>query len=264
MHRDQEHPREGQRNQLIIESLVELDELHHEPVIGTRNGAPLLDEALCLLVVEAVHEDQVGDDESDGPGDALDAVHQHILLAAVGRVDEVDDPIEQTLDVLVLGVLQEEGQVVILLLPVVIHTFEPVFAVAPGAVDDLTDVVILQTLLVFGHFLPRQEQALDYQRTVIAELLHFQFVSGCVPDVEFVIFLLLLHFLIGHVLVRLRLQGQFQHRRLYCLLRQLFQLGDYWGRLTKIAAVAVVVGSFIVVSSFIIVHSFIVVGLFFV
>ncbi len=56
-------------------------------------------------------------------------MHKYISAVTEGIIDEIDDSVKQTLNILVLGVLQEEGEIVILWLDRVLLTaqrFEPI------------------------------------------------------------------------------------------------------------------------------------------
>lgn len=108
MGRDQEYPRPVQGLVLVVETLVELDQFDHEAVVRTGDGPLLLDEGLCLFVVVAVLEDDVGDNEGDGSRDALNAVDEDVLLPLLAVLDQVYHPVKQALDVFVLGVLKKQ------------------------------------------------------------------------------------------------------------------------------------------------------------
>lgn len=64
-------------------------------------------------------------------------MHQHIDLVFLSILDEVDDSVEKALDVLVLRVLQEKGEVDDS------FTLKPVLTIVPSTIYDSLDSVLL-------------------------------------------------------------------------------------------------------------------------
>lgn len=151
---NQEDSRIGQGTVVFVEPFVELYEFYHEAVIGTSDRPLLLDKLLGLLVVVAHLEDDVGDSDGHRPGDALDAMDQNVLFVLSAVLNEVDRPVEEAFDILVLGVFQEESQIAQTLV------LEPVLAVIPSTVYNCFYPVLLEKLPTFGHLFSRHENTL--------------------------------------------------------------------------------------------------------
>lgn len=116
---------------------MELYKLDHKAVVGAGNGSFLFDEGLCLFVVISVLKDDVCDNKGDRSGDALNAMYKDVFFVFVCILYKVDNSVEETLDVLVLGVFEEKGEILNSLI------FEPVFTVVSSAVDYVLDLVFL-------------------------------------------------------------------------------------------------------------------------
>ncbi len=80
---------------------------------------------------------------------------QHVLFLLVRLLDELDHPVEQTLDVFVLRVFEEERQIVDL------SVLKPILAVVPGTVHHMPDVMSFERLITPGNLLARNIQSLN-------------------------------------------------------------------------------------------------------
>lgn len=135
---------------------MELNELHHKAIIRAGDSPFLLDEGLSFLVIEPIHENEVSKYKSDGARYTLYAMYENILFGPVRGVNEINNPIKQTFYILVLRILEEKGEVAILLLGVLsFYILKPVLAIVPSAINDLCDILFDQCTLIFGNFLTR-------------------------------------------------------------------------------------------------------------
>ncbi len=78
---------------------------------------------------------------------SLDTVHKHILFIFMSVLNELNCPIKETLDILILRVFQEKGQVVDSFISM------PVLAIITCTVDDFCYIMSPKGLVVFSHFL---------------------------------------------------------------------------------------------------------------
>lgn len=134
-------------------------------------------------------------------------MNQHVMLLLLALLDEVDGSVEEALDVLGLGVLEEKGQIgySLRLLPVV--------AVITRTVDYCFDFVTLEDLPSFGHLLARNKDTVDDLVTFFLKFLPLQLVTSSCPGIKpsLVIFLLVFNLGIAHFLEEFeyRLHGRY-------------------------------------------------------
>jgi len=181
---------------------MELDQFHHKAIVRTGDASFLLDKQLSLLVIIPQLEYDICDDHRDRARDTLDAVDEYVMLILLGILYEIDGSVEEALDVLILGVFEEEGEVVDALV------LEPVLAVVSSAVDDWLYPVPLEGLEWFGYLLARDEDALHYLAALVLEFLHLKFVPSSGSDIKlyFPVLLLLLDLVVGDLLEWLEAQ----------------------------------------------------------
>lgn len=151
----------------IVESFMELNQLHHESVVRTGNWPFLLYKTLRLFVVVPIFENYVSNYKGYRPRDSLNAMNKDIFLVLMGILDELDNSVKQALDVLVLGVLQKKSQILDSLL------LKPVLAVVSCAVYDVLDLIFLKSFVILCHFLAWYIQALDYLAALLFAFLPF-------------------------------------------------------------------------------------------
>lgn len=154
----------------VIKSFMELDKFNHETIVRTGDWSFLFDKRLGFFVVVTVFKDDVSDNKGDGSWDTLDAVDEYILFVFMSILDEVDDSVEETLNILVLRVFEEESKVGDT------RGLEPVLAVVSCTVDDMFDLVFLEDGEIFGDFLSGEIESL-YDLTALLLTL-FPFASS--------------------------------------------------------------------------------------
>jgi hypothetical protein len=65
MRRDHKHSGIGKGLIIVVESLMKLNELNHESIVGAGDGALLLDKRLSFFVVISVLKNDVSDNKGD-------------------------------------------------------------------------------------------------------------------------------------------------------------------------------------------------------
>ena len=186
MGRNQENSRICQRVVFFIKSFVELDEFNHKAVIGTCYSSPLLDKKFSFLIIIPQFEDNVGNNKSNWSRYSLDAMNQNINLVFLAVLDKLYWPVEQTLNILVLGIFEEISEIVYT------STFEPVLAVISCAVYYCFYFMLLQQLPTFCYLLSWYEYPIYYLIAFSLEFLFFQLVTSRCPDISVYLPLLLL------------------------------------------------------------------------
>ena len=136
-------------------------------------------------------------------------MNQDVPFTLLPSFQVVDHSVKKTLNILVLTVLQEKSQIA------KSSTLEPVLAIVTSTINNCLDIVLLQALPRLSHLLTRNKDTIHDLATLILEFVHFEFVPGGGPDVEFdlTIHLLLLNYLIARLLERL--QVEVEDRRFY-------------------------------------------------
>jgi hypothetical protein len=118
-------------------------------------------------------------------------MNQHIMLLLLALLDEIDGSVEEALDVLGLGVLEEKGQIGYSL------RLLPVFAVITRTVDYCFDFVTLEGLPIFCHLLARNKDTVDDLVTFSLKFLLLQLVTSSCPGTKPCLAILLLLFGLG-------------------------------------------------------------------
>ena len=172
---DQENPGIGQWVIIFIQPLMKLYQLNHKSVIGTCDSSSLLDKKFSFLVIIPQFEDNVWDHKGNWSRYTLDAMNQNIYLVFLTVLDKLYWSVEQTLNILVLGIFEEISKIVYT------STFEPVLAVISCAVYYCFYFVLLQQLPTFCYLLPWYEYSIYDLIAFSLELLFFQLVASCCP-----------------------------------------------------------------------------------
>lgn len=178
---------------------MELNEFDHKPIIGAGDSPLRLDYLFCFLVVISKLKDNKCYNDGYRTRYALNAMNQNIGLVLLAIQDEVNGSIEQTLNILVLRIFQEKGQIIYILI------LEPVFAVVSGAIYYRLYLIFLECLPRFCHLFPRNVNSLYYLTAFSLELLHLQLMPSCCSNIKLnlTIFLLLFNLRILHFFKRL-------------------------------------------------------------
>lgn len=140
-----------------MESFIKLNKLDHKPIVWTGNSSFLLDETFSLFIVIAIGENQISNNKSDWSGNTLDAMNKYVSTITEGIVDKVDNSIKQTLNILILRILEEKSKVVVFWDWRIILTsdwLKPVQAVISCTVYDIGNFIFFECLLVFSDDFP--------------------------------------------------------------------------------------------------------------
>lgn len=85
-------------------------------------------------------------------------MYEHIFTIFESRINKIDDPVEETFDILILRVLEEECEILIpeIAIIIIFHRLKPIGAVVASTIHNFSDIVLYKYLLVFGNFLAWQ------------------------------------------------------------------------------------------------------------
>lgn len=146
---------------------MKLNQFDHKTIIWTGNYTFLFDEGFCLFVVISVFENYICNDQRNGTRNSLYAMNQNIFLVFVCILNEINYPIEETLNILILWVFKEKSQISELFL------FEPILAVVTCTINDVFNFMLLKNIIIFGNFLTWNIQSFDNFTALLLTLLSF-------------------------------------------------------------------------------------------
>lgn len=151
----------------IIKSFMKLNQLNHEAIIRAGNYTFLFNEGFSLFVVITVLKDNISDNKGYWSGYALNTMDKDIFLVFMGILDEVNNSIKKTFDILILWIFEEEGEIR--------NSFglKPILTIIPSTIDDVFDLVLLQSVKIFGDFLSRHIETFDNFAAFLLALLPF-------------------------------------------------------------------------------------------
>lgn len=88
---------------------MKLYELNHETIIRTGNNTFLLYKRFSLFVIISILENNIGNDKSNRTGDTLNTMNENIFFIFMCILNEINNSVKETLDILILRILKEES-----------------------------------------------------------------------------------------------------------------------------------------------------------
>lgn len=167
MGRNQKYPWFLQWLVIIIKSLMKLYEFNHKSVVRTSNNPFLFHKGLSFFVIIPVFEDNISNNQSNRSRNTLNAMYQNILFIFVCILNEINNSIKETLYVFVLRVFEEKRKIG------KTFWFKPILTVIACTIDDMLDVVLLESVKVFGNFLAWYIKSFNYLTAFFFAFLSF-------------------------------------------------------------------------------------------
>lgn len=133
---------------------MKLDKLNHKTIVGTCNYTFLLNERLSFFVIISVLENNICYDQGNRARYSLNAMNKNILFVFVCILNEIDNSIEKTLNVLILRIFEEKSKVGD------VCRLEPIFAIIACTIYNMFNLMLLKDFIIFCNFLTRDIQSL--------------------------------------------------------------------------------------------------------
>ena len=156
-----------QRFIVIVKSFMKLDKLNHKTIVGTCNDTFLLNERLSFFVIVSILEDNICYNQGNRARYSLNAMNENILFFFVCILNEINNSIEKTLNVLILRIFEEKSKVGD------VCRLEPIFAIITCTIYNMFYLILLKDLIIFCNFLTRDIKSLYDFTALLLTFLSF-------------------------------------------------------------------------------------------
>lgn len=146
---------------------MKLDKLNHKSIVGTSYNTLLFDKRLSFFVVVSILKDDICYNQGNRARYALNTMNKNVLFVFVCVLNEVNDPIKETLNILILRVFEEKGKISDF------FRLKPILAIITCAVYNVFDLMFLKSVIIFCNFFAWDVKSLDNFAAFLLTFLSF-------------------------------------------------------------------------------------------